>query len=132
MIDPSSIVVVTLEGVTVNEADFGILIDSNTTTALTTEPILILCIHNSLAEITLIDVEIRGVQRYQPRQEDVLDLLTLQVCLCRLRRQVITKHEASLLGCMRMKVNVDVQVSHHISIVHDGFFDSPNSRVVKL
>ena len=61
MIDPSSIVVVTFESVTMNEADFGILIDSNTATPLTTKPILILGIHDPLAEIALIDVEIGGV-----------------------------------------------------------------------
>ena len=132
MIDPSSIVVVTFKSVTVNEADFGILIDSNTATPLTTQPILILGIHDPLAEIALIDVEIRGVKRNQPGEEYVLDLLTLGVHVCWVCGEMISKHEKSLLGCMRMKVYVDVQVFHNISIVHDGLFDCPNGGVVKL
>ena len=132
MIDPPAVVVVTFESVTVNEASFGILINSNTATPFTTQPTIILGIHYSFAEIALIDVEICRVQRYQPWQEYVLDLLTLRVRLCRVCGEVISKHETSLLRCMRMKVYVDVQIFHHIGIVHDGLFDCPNRGVVKL
>lgn len=44
-----------------NQSNFSILVDGNPTTALPTETIFILSVHDPFTEITFVDVEIRAV-----------------------------------------------------------------------
>ena len=82
MINPSTIVIVALKSVAMNESNFGVFINCDTTASLSALTILILSIHYFLTEIAFINVKIGRIQRNEPRKQDVLNLFALGVCLC--------------------------------------------------
>jgi hypothetical protein len=47
-------------------------------------------------------------------------------------RKEVAKHEATLFGCMGMKVYVDIEVLDKIGIMQDGFLHSPDCWLVEL
>ena len=84
MINPPPIVIIALQSVAVHQAYLSILIYGHSPTSLSTHSIFVLSIHDFLAEIAFINVEVRAIQRDQARQKDVLDLLRLRIFISRL------------------------------------------------
>lgn len=62
MIDTSSIVVVALKCIAMDKSDLSILIDCNSPAALSAHAVLILSIHNSLAEVALVYIKVRAIK----------------------------------------------------------------------
>ena len=100
-------------------------VDCHSTTSLPTHSILVLDIHDLLAEIALVHVKVNAIQRGQLWQENVVSLL-FWVC------KVVSKYKTTLLRCMSVKVYIYEQISVGLMIMDDSLLCGPNRRLIKL
>ena len=115
-----------------NKSDFSIFINSYTTATFSTLPIFILRIHYLLAEIALINIEIRWIQWQKSCQENIFYLFWLGMGVGRIMGQIITKHEATFFRGMGMEVYIDVKILMNIGIMKYSFFNCPDCRLIIL
>ena len=58
MVNSPPVMVVAFESVTMNQPDLGVLIDGNSSTSFSAEAALVLCTHDLLTKVALIDVKV--------------------------------------------------------------------------